>query len=226
MDVSLQKQIFFFVVLFFVSGEVCGGGELMSKKLEEYKNKRDFKKTPEPVGILKVKKSDAPIFVIQQHHASHMHYDFRLEIDGVLKSWAVPKGPSTDPKVKRLAALTEDHPLEYATFEGIIPQGYGAGSVIVWDTGTYDNLNEKDGNKISMAQAFKNNHIKINLNGKKLQGAYALTRFKDKDWLLVKVKDAYADVQSDPVATEPQSVISKKTVKELDKKIKKKDHQQ
>jgi DNA ligase D-like protein (predicted 3'-phosphoesterase) len=192
-------------------------GETMTKKLKKYEAKRDFEKTPEPKPRIK-KSSGAPIFVIQQHHASHMHYDFRLEIDGVLKSWAVPKGPSTNPKEKRLAALTEDHPLDYASFEGIIPEGYGAGSVIVWDTGTYENLNEKNGKKISMDQAFKNKHIKINLNGKKLQGAYALTWFKDNDWLLVKVNDEYADARSNPVSSKPQSVLSKKTIEELDAK--------
>jgi DNA ligase D-like protein (predicted 3'-phosphoesterase) len=225
MRLSVSKGIWFLLgIIFLGSGTiVLCKDEAMAKKLEEYSKKRDFKKTPEPKGRAKKGKTHKPIFVIQQHHASHMHYDFRLEINGVLKSWAVPKGPSTNPQVKRLAALTEDHPLEYANFEGIIPQGYGAGSVIVWDKGTYDNLNEKEGKELSMAQAFKNNHIKINLNGKKLQGAYALTRFKDNDWLLVKVKDEYADTQADPVSTQPESVLSKKTVAELDEKKNKKE---
>jgi bifunctional non-homologous end joining protein LigD len=195
----------------------CVSGEVMTTKLKKYEAKRDFEKTPEPQPLVK-KSSAVPIFVIQQHHASHMHYDFRLEMDGMLKSWAVPKGPSTNPKEKRLAALTEDHPLEYATFEGIIPEGYGAGSVIVWDTGTYENLTEKNGKKLSMAQAFKNKHIKIKLNGKKLQGAYAITWFKDNDWLLVKVNDEYADARSNPVSSKPESVLSKKTIEELDTK--------
>jgi DNA ligase D-like protein (predicted 3'-phosphoesterase) len=127
-----------------------------------------------------------------------MHYDFRLEMGGVLKSWAIPKGPSTDPRDKRLAALTENHPLDYATFEGIIPEGYGAGTVIVWDTGTYENRTEKDGKKVSMAQAFKDGHILIELHGKKLKGQYALIRFKDEErnWLFIKMKDKYAELEN------------------------------
>src|SRR3990167_4905175 len=115
--------------------------------LQEYKNKRDLTVSPEPSGkkVKKKKNDEKLIFVIQKHNASHLHYDFRIEIDGVLASWAIPKGPSTDPHEKRLAIETENHPMEYATFEGIIPEGhYGAGSVIVWDNGTFDNIKEKD----------------------------------------------------------------------------------
>jgi DNA ligase D-like protein (predicted 3'-phosphoesterase) len=192
----------------------------MPKKLEGYQKKRNFRRTPEPKGKVE-KRKNKNIFVIQQHHASHTHYDFRIEIDGVLKSWAVPKGPSTDPRKKQLAMETEDHPIEYASFEGIIPEGYGAGTVIVWDKGTYKNLNEHNGKKISMSQAFDNGHIKIELRGKKLKGAYALIQFhNDNKWLLVKVDDEYADARRNPVKTEPQSVISNKTIKELDKKFK------
>lgn len=192
----------------------------MGKKLQPYAKKRDFDTTPEPKP--KVKKSkEENIFVIQQHHASHMHYDLRLEIDGVLKSWAVPKGPSTDPNEKRLAAETEDHPLDYATFEGIIPKGYGAGTVIVWDTGMYANITEKKGKPVPIEQAYKSGHIKFELYGEKLQGAYALTRFKERNWLLIKMDDDYADARRNPVNTEPQSVLSNMTIKELDKKFKK-----
>lgn len=189
-------------------------------KLQEYKRKRNFEKTPEPRPKVKPD-SKKPIFVIQEHHASHLHYDFRLEMDGILKSWAVPKGPSTDPSIKRLAALTEDHPMDYATFEGIIPQGYGAGTVIVWDTGTFENLSEKSGKPITMEQAFEKGHIKILLHGKKLKGAYNLIRFNnsDKNWLLIKVDDEYADARKNPVATKPKSVLSTKTIKVLDKKF-------
>lgn len=190
----------------------------MTKKLEQYKKKRDFKKTPEPKPAVQ-SSSKKNIFVIQEHHASHLHYDFRLEMDGVLKSWAVPKGPSTDPQVKRLAALTEDHPLGYATFEGIIPEGYGAGTVIVWDTGTYTNLTEKKGVPLSMSDAFEHGHIKVELHGKKLKGAFALTKFRDNNWLLVKVNDEHADVKYNPVETEPKSVLSNKTIEGLDKKF-------
>lgn len=193
----------------------------MVKKLQTYAKKRKFKETPEPKPKVKSSKSKT-IFVIQQHHASHMHFDFRLEVDGVLKSWAMPKGPSTDPKIKRLAVLTEDHPFDYATFEGIIPSGYGAGTVIVWDTGTYQNITEKNGQKFSMPEAFDHGHIKIILKGKKLKGIFSLLRFKDNDWLLVKGDDEYADGRRKPVVSEPQSVLSKKTIEALDKKYKKK----
>lgn len=195
-------------------------GTRVVKKLESYKQKREFTKTPEPKPTVKSSKHKN-IFVIQQHHASHMHFDFRLEIDGVLKSWAVPKGPSTNPRIKRLAVLTEDHPLDYATFEGRIPEGYGAGTVIVWDTGTYRNVTEKNNEKFSMPHAFDHGHIKIILKGKKLKGGYTLTRFKDNSWLLVKTADEYADARRNPVTTEPESVLSKTTIKELDKQKKK-----
>lgn len=191
----------------------------MPKKLEKYTKKRNFEKTPEPKAAIK-KSHKKNLFVIQQHHASHMHYDFRLEIDGVLKSWAIPKGPSTDPQQKRLAAETEDHPLDYATFEGIIPEGYGAGTVIVWDTGTYENVTEKDEKKIPIDKAYEHGHIKMVLHGKKLQGEYALTKFRDKNWLLVKVNDEYADARRNPTSSEPESVLSKTTIKKLDKEFK------
>ncbi len=191
------------------------------KKLSTYKKKRDFSQTPEPKPKIDKTSQREPIFVIQQHHASHMHYDFRIESDGVLKSWAVPKGPSTDPREKRLAAMTEDHPIDYANFEGIIPEGYGAGTVIVWDRGAFENLTEKNGKKISLAQGIKNGHIKIKLDGKKLKGEYALTRFRDNNWLLVKVDDKYADARRNPTSTQPESVISDKTIKKLDKVFKK-----
>jgi len=136
-------------------------------------------------------KGQSMIFVVQKHQATHLHYDFRLEIDGVLKSWAVPKGPSTTPKEKRLAVLVEDHPLSYATFEGIIPEGYGAGTVEIWDSGTFENRTEKNGVPVQLAEAFKNGHIHIRLSGRRLSGDYVLMRFKgDKNWLLTKVLNA------------------------------------
>jgi bifunctional non-homologous end joining protein LigD len=130
--------------------------------LDEYKRKRDFKKTSEPGGKRRGKKKErAPIFVVQKHAASHLHYDFRLEAEGVLKSWAVPKGPSMDPKDKRLAMMVEDHPLDYASFEGTIPKGnYGAGEVIVWDNGTYEFFENQDFRSI-----FDKGNIKIILHG-------------------------------------------------------------
>lgn len=191
----------------------------MSKdeSLAEYKRKRDFSKTPEPSGR-ELKKSDqSPIFVIQKHDASSLHYDFRLEIGGVLVSWAVPKGPSTDPKEKQLAMRTEDHPIGYADFEGVIPEGeYGAGTVIVWDTGKYRNLEGKNGKHVTAEQALNNGHIAVWLEGKKLKGGYALTRMgKGERWLLVKIRDDKADARRNPVKTEPNSVLSGQSIQEI-----------
>jgi DNA ligase D-like protein (predicted 3'-phosphoesterase) len=125
------------------------------------------------------------IFVVQKHHASHLHYDFRLEINGVLKSWAVPKGPSCKVNEKRLAILTEDHPLSYAKFEGVIPDGeYGAGKVEIWDNGTFEN-----GKKEALKNCFKKGELSIILHGKKLCGHYVLYNFKEDNWLLIKQKE-------------------------------------
>ncbi|WP_332449099.1 DNA polymerase ligase N-terminal domain-containing protein [Methanoculleus sp.] len=189
-----------------------------SETLDDYRDKRDFSRTPEPPG-----EPDAaaihPIFVIQKHDATTLHYDFRLESDGVLKSWAVPKGPSLDPKEKRLAVPTEDHPLDYADFEGVIPAGsYGAGTVLVWDRGTYQNLTRKGGQEVPVAEALRQGHVSFRLDGKKVRGGYALTRFrtgKGEAWLLVKKDDAEADPRRDPVGTEPRSVVSGRTLEEI-----------
>ncbi len=196
----------------------------MTKKdpLAEYKKKRDLKKTPEPSGKKK-RKGKKPLFVIQKHDASSLHYDFRIEIEGVLKSWAVPKGPSTDPREKRLAILTEDHPMDYADFEGVIPKGeYGAGAVLVWDKGTYKNL-KKDKNQVSMKEAFEDGHIEIFLEGKKLRGGYALiktSKGKKDQWLLIKMKDEEADARRKPVSTKPESVLTGRNLKEIKKEEK------
>lgn len=191
-------------------------------KLEEYKKKRDFNNTTEPEG--EEEKSNKNIFVIQKHDASNLHYDLRLEIDGTLKSWAVPKGPSTDPSERRLALPTEDHPLKYSDFEGVIPEGnYGAGTMIVWDKGTFKNTTEKDGKKLSALEAFKVGHITFDLQGEKLQGGYSLFRTnkgKNERWLLVKMKDDQADARRNPTSTENKSVISGKTIEELKKEMK------
>jgi DNA ligase D-like protein (predicted 3'-phosphoesterase) len=156
------------------------------ESLRDYYKKRDFRKTTEPKGRKK-KSRGKPIFVIQKHDASNLHYDFRLEVDGVLKSWAVPKGPSTDPKEKRLAIPTEDHPLEYANFEGVIPEDeYGAGTVMVWDRGKYWNIKEDE---ISIEKALRRGKLEVWLEGKKLSGGYALVRTgkkKDKRWMLIR----------------------------------------
>lgn len=190
-------------------------------KLKKYKEKRDFRKTVEPAGGRK-KSSKKPIFIIQKHDASNLHYDFRLEMDGVLKSWAIPKGPSTDPSIKRLAMPTEDHPLEYADFEGVIPEGqYGAGTVILWDRGTYENKRaEKEKDKKSMEESYNEGKIEIYLKGQKLKGGYALIRTgkgKNERWLLIKMKDEEADARRNPVSTEPKSVLSGKTIEEIGK---------
>jgi DNA ligase D-like protein (predicted 3'-phosphoesterase) len=186
--------------------------------LQKYETKRDFTQTPEPRGGGGSPGAE-PLFVIQKHAASRLHYDFRLEVDGVLKSWAVPKGPSTNPKDKRLAVPTEDHPLEYARFEGVIPPGqYGAGAVMVWDLGTYRNVTEKKGQPVPMAQAVAHGHVKIWLEGKKLKGGYALTRFKtgqDESWLLIKAADDAAAPGRDLLKDEPRSVFTGRTLEEI-----------
>jgi DNA ligase D-like protein (predicted 3'-phosphoesterase) len=189
------------------------------RKLSEYERKRDFGKTSEPRPAAP-KKGGRPLFVIQKHGASNLHYDFRLEVNGVLKSWAVPKGPSTDPREKRLAVRTEDHPLNYADFEGVIPEGeYGAGPVMVWDTGHYRNLKEdEDGNEIPLRRTIDDGHATVWLEGKKLRGGYALIRTGKSDdnrWLLVKMKDNEADARRNPVSTEPESVLSGRTLDDI-----------
>jgi DNA ligase D-like protein (predicted 3'-phosphoesterase) len=159
-----------------------------------------------------------PIFVIHKHAASTLHYDFRLEVDGVLRSWAVPKGPSTDPRVKRLAVAVDDHSLGYADFEGVIGAGYGAGAVIVWDTGPYRNRTQRDGQEIPIGQALDDGHAVVELDGHKLRGGYALTRTgggRREQWLLVKTRDAAVDARRNPVSTQPESVLSGSTVEQL-----------
>ena len=201
--------------------------------LKEYKQKRSFSKTPEPKGGKPGEKS--LLFVVQKHAASRLHYDFRLEMDGVLKSWAIPKGPSLDPADKRLAMQVEDHPFDYKDFEGIIPQGnYGAGTVMVWDTGTYEPLEEIKGaggskefktvtgtkaaqNKVLLKE-LTSGSLKFRLNGKKLRGEFALVQTKgrgDNSWLLIKHRDKYATDK--PVIDKDKSVVSKKTLEQIAK---------
>jgi bifunctional non-homologous end joining protein LigD len=201
--------------------------------LKEYKQKRSFSKTPEPKGGKPDSKS--LLFVVQKHAASHLHYDFRLEMEGVLKSWAIPKGPSLDPVDKRLAMQVEDHPYNYKDFEGIIPEGnYGAGTVMVWDTGTYEPLEEIKGakgakefktvtgtkaaqNKILLKE-LQGGSLKFRLNGKKLKGEFALVQTKgrgDNSWLLIKHRDNYAT--DEPVIGKDKSVISRKTLEQIAK---------
>lgn len=188
--------------------------------LADYSRRRNHRRTPEPaVGSASGRAGGAPRFVVQKHDASTLHYDFRLEADGVLKSWAVPQGPSTDPREKRLAVPTEDHPLDYADFEGVIPQGeYGGGTVLVWDAGSFRNLTTSDGQEIPVAEAVERGHVKFWLEGQKLTGGYALTRTgpgSDARWLLVKMRDEAADARRNPVSTEPRSVLSGRTLREV-----------
>jgi bifunctional non-homologous end joining protein LigD len=165
--------------------------------LDEYRAKRDFRKTAEPPAR-RGKGHRRPIFVVQEHHASHLHYDLRLEADGVLKSWAVPKGPSLDPAQKRLAVQVEDHPLDYATFEGTIPEGqYGAGTVAIWDRGTYENLMEDKAEPQTVSEAIEAGRLEFVLYGEKLEGRFVLLRMKGPgrgkpQWLLIKMKDEFA----------------------------------
>lgn len=206
--------------------------EADGEKLELYRGRRDFRRTPEPsggerAGGPELDADDNPIFVIQQHQASSLHWDLRLEAGGVLKSWAVPKGPSTDPREKRLAVSTEDHPLEYAGFEGVIPEGeYGAGKVIVWDAGPYRNLSRADegdergdGEPLSLEEALDRGRATIWLEGKKLRGGYALIHSRmggnEENWLLVKERDEGADARRNPTRTEPRSVLSGRTLEEI-----------
>lgn len=155
------------------------GTDKIQQDLEnrEYNEKRDFGKTTEPQGdTTKKKEGPGPIFVIQKHDATNLHYDFRLEIGGTLKSWSVPKGPGTDPSVKRMAIPTEDHPMEYADFEGTIPQDrYGGGKVMVWDKGSFENIKKDDGGKsISLEKSYKMGALEVKLHGKKLKGGYGV----------------------------------------------------
>jgi bifunctional non-homologous end joining protein LigD len=185
--------------------------------LTKYRDKRDFKISPEPSG-------DAPVhsgpdkhllYVIQKHRATQLHYDFRLEFEGVLLSWAVPKGPSLDPSTKRLAMQVEDHPVDYGGFEGVIPEGeYGGGTVMVWDTGTWTPESP------DIAAALKKGDLKFKLHGKKLRGSWVLVRTRgfgsksDKSWLLIKHRDDFASSE-DLSVTEPRSELSKRLLADI-----------
>ncbi len=161
----------------------------MKDRLAAYKKRRNFSKTKEPKAA-KRKTGKKPLFVVQKHAATHLHYDFRIEMNGALKSWAVPKGPPKKIGEKHLAIETEDHPLDYAYFEGVIPEGeYGAGTVEIWDRGTFFNLKkDKQGNEIPLENSYKKGTIEIELKGKKMKGGYALIHFREKNWLLLKMK--------------------------------------
>ena len=194
--------------------------ETIHMALTKYKRKRNFKESPEPTGGKP--DSDQLRFVIQKHHATNLHYDFRLEMGGVLKSWAVPKGPSTDLSIKRLAMMVEDHPYDYRNFEGIIPSGYGAGTVIVWDEGFYE-LADADGmDKKNQDSALRKGiyagKLHVVLHGKKLKGEFALIKTQGRGenaWLLFKVKDKYASKED--ITLKDKSVITKKALEQVEK---------
>ncbi|MDB5150236.1 MAG: ligD, partial [Mucilaginibacter sp.] len=189
--------------------------------LQAYIEKRDFSKTPEPAAGIS-NNNDNLIFVIQKHAASHLHYDFRLEMHGVLKSWAIPKGPTTDPKIKHLAMMVEDHPFDYRNFEGNIPQGeYGGGTVIVWDQGTYEPIDHIDGKSAQEAlllRELSSGSLKIKLNGQKLKGEFALVKthgMGENGWLLIKHNDQFATAAD--ITLQDRSVLSGKNLEEMAK---------
>jgi DNA ligase D-like protein (predicted 3'-phosphoesterase) len=191
-----------------------------SDRLREYRGKRDFDRTREPRGDT-ASRDEEPRFVVQIHDASTLHFDFRLQVGDALRSWAVPKGPSADPGDKRLAMPTEDHPLEYADFEGVIPEGdYGGGTVIVWDRGTYRPLShDRHGRPVPFEEALDRGHATFRLHGTKLRGEYALTRFRSgkgngegEAWLLVKAGHAHSARHGTPDPRRARSVRSGRTL--------------
>jgi DNA ligase D-like protein (predicted 3'-phosphoesterase) len=200
----------------------CTSAEDADAALAEYRARRDLRRGPEPAGGIGARRgSIGPVFVVQRHLARTEHYDLRLEAGGVLKSWAVPTGPSSDPRDKRLAIRVEDHPIEYAEFEGVIPEGqYGAGAVIVWDRGTYRNRTRRDGAEVPIERALRDGHVVVELNGHKLRGGYALTRLGAdmrgrERWLLVKKRDEHAGGARDFLSARPESVLSARTAEQL-----------
>lgn len=178
-------------------------------RLAEYNSRRRFDVTPEPTGNTgQVRRGDRE-FVVQKHRARNLHYDFRLEHDGVMLSWAVPKGPSLDPSNKRFATQTEDHPIEYNQFEGVIPEGeYGAGTVMIWDRGTW----EPEGKDVD--QALAKGDLKFTLYGKKLRGSWVLVRMRGRQWLLIKHRDKDSST-ADVTAAKPRSAVSRRTLADI-----------
>jgi bifunctional non-homologous end joining protein LigD len=185
-----------------------------TRALAEYNRKRDFSRTREPAGTVPRAKGKTLHFVVQKHAASHLHYDFRLELDGVMKSWAVPKGPSLDPSVRRLAMEVEDHPISYNTFEGTIPRGeYGGGTVMLWDRGTYEA--EDGGGVESLRRGYEKGDLKIVLHGKRLKGAWVLVRMQRPgrpQWLLIKHRDGTEDSRRELTEEYTTSVVSRRTM--------------
>jgi len=192
------------------------------EQLREYRGKRDFERTREPAGRAGAS-GEAPRFVVQIHDARTLHFDFRLQVHDVLKSWSVPKGPSDDPRDKRLAMPTEDHPLEYEEFEGVIPRGeYGGGTVIVWDHGTYEPLShDRAGRPVDFGESLERGHATFRLSGSKLHGEYALTRFRDgrdgerEAWLLVRAGRRRARGHGTPDPYRARSVRTGRTLAQV-----------
>jgi len=184
------------------------------KALKPYVSKRKLKISKEPGAKIVKRKKHLPIFVIHKHAATRLHYDLRLEMDGVLKSWAVPKGPSMNPEEKRLAIQVEDHPYDYKDFEGIIPEGYGAGKVIIWDQGIYTVDNSVDSEKLARDGLYKGS-IHLVFKGKKVKGEFRLVKLqgREKDWLLIKKKDKFSS--SEDITKKDRSIISRKKVENL-----------
>lgn len=206
--------LLFSLFTFFIQGQ-----QLMAKSnLKKYRQRRALKRTSkyEPYGAIKRKKSEQPMFVVQCHDASHLHYDFRLEIDGVLKSWAVPKGVPGKQGIRRLAIPTDDHPMEYGHFEGIIPEGYGKGTVMVWDIGTFENLADE-----SLSNSYEEGTLEFFLRGKKLWGAYALVKTKGlyakNAWILLKMKakKGITDKRKGKSVAKNLSALSQRTMKQI-----------
>ena len=187
--------------------------------LAEYRRKRDFTRTREPAGG-KTAAGARLAYVIQKHAASRLHFDLRLELDGVMKSWAVPKGPSLDPAVKRLAMQVEDHPIEYNKFEGTIPEGeYGGGTVMLWDRGTYTAPGDDPDPEAALRRGYEKGDFKFELHGKRLRGSWVLVRIRRdeerRQWLLIKHRDEYAEAGADIVAEVTTSVATGRTMEEI-----------
>ncbi len=193
--------------------------------LTEYRRKRDFSKTAEPAGKARPRtgRAKALRFIVQKHAASRLHFDLRLQLDGVMKSWAVPKGPSTDPSQRRLAMHVEDHPMEYNTFEGIIPESeYGGGTVMLWDRGTYvPNGDDAADGADAIRRGYQEGRLKIAFRGKRLRGGYVLVRMRKRDadderaWLLIKERDEDADSDRDLVREATTSIATRRTMEQI-----------
>lgn len=187
--------------------------------LADYRRKRNFAKTAEPKGGRVAAREKSLAFVIQKHAARNLHFDLRLELDGVMKSWAVPKGPTLDPSVKRLAMQVEDHPIEYNDFEGIIPEGeYGGGTVMLWDRGTYTYPEKVPDPTEQLRQGYAKGDLKFELRGKRLRGSWVLVRIRRGDpnkpqWLFIKHRDRFAKPGSDIVAEKQLSIATRRTMK-------------